>query len=204
MLLLPLSIGCADRIRYQDSIKVPIVVAGQQAWGPLYTALPDGLIELFGNELPDPWPADAPSYSADLQVETVVRVRHDQLGEVGADLSQVAAGEAEIRLRHIDLTFDKGDLNLPAVSGQLWVSPDEEFPIDEAASSRVGYLTGLESGTGEVVFIPGGRRALQDFLVASSGALVLRVLLAFDTRENRALPAGEGALELDIAIDVLK
>ncbi len=197
--------ACDQRLRYEDTIAVPIEVPGEAARADLEAQLSPALLEALGGSVPDPWPVWAPRVALDLALAREVPVVQSQLGKVGEDLARVGAGTVEARLRGGHYTYDPGTLTHPVVSGELFVLPDAETPLDDPEAHRVGTLDGLEEArVGTLVFQPGGRRALLDGLASPSSVLRLRLWMDFDTGRDRALPGGQGSLDLDLIVDVFR
>jgi hypothetical protein len=197
--------ACDQRLRYADTIAVPLEVPGEAARADLEAQLSPALLEALGGSAPDPWPDWAPRMVLDLALEREVPVVQAQLGKVGEDLARVGAGEVEARLRGARYTYDPGTLTHPVVTGELFVLPDAGTPLDDPEARRVGTLDGLEEAReGTLVFQPGGRRALLDGLASASSVLRLRLWMDFDTGRDRALPGGQGSLDLELVVDVFR
>ncbi|MDF1563460.1 MAG: hypothetical protein P1V51_10460 [Deltaproteobacteria bacterium] len=196
--------GCGQRIRYEDTIQIPLPIPGDRALEVLEATVSPALLREMGGTLPDPWPLDAPRLTEDLVFGVSVPLSQADLDRVGEDLAAVGAGDAEARLLRVDFTHDRGDLTHPVVSGEVWVVPEAGGPLDVPGAHRIGTLEGLENGTGSMVFQPGGRRALTDALAQAQTALDLQLLMTFDTGRQRSLPGGRGEIALTVHVDVLK
>ncbi len=194
--------GCDERIRYADSILVPVTVSGDQATAVLWRTLPPDLLERTGGEVPDPWPADLPPVAVDLPLETWVVLRHASLEEVGRDLEAAGRGEALLVPRWIAGRFEPGDLNHPLRRAELLAGPEVAMDGPDPERARpVARLAPLEAGTFE--FVPGGRARLEESLARPESTLGLRVWMDYDTGARAGRPAGEALIEVELHVDVL-
>lgn len=196
--------GCGERLRYADTIQVPLTVNGVKALPGLEAALPPDVLASLGGAVPETWPDDAPHVARDVPFEIAVRIDRADLGAVGEDLAAVGTGEAEIRVRAIDAAYDPGTLTHPLVAGTLWVAPDDAEGTADPRAERVGHLTGLDADGGALVFDPGGRAALAARFADPRLTLVVSLTLAFDTRHAAARPQGQGGLDLTVHADILR
>ncbi|RMG11931.1 MAG: hypothetical protein D6729_17305 [Deltaproteobacteria bacterium] len=196
------SVACDERVRYSDSILLPVAVRGADASAALRADVPEDLLAALGGEIPTRWPDTLPHWQADLDLEQWVVLRHEGLGEVGKDLAAAGRGEATVRVREVRASFDPGTLNLPVVQAEIFGAPEagEAGPSAEAAA-RLARLAPLDRPTFD--FVPGGRTQLEATLLAPASTLGVRTRLHFDTRTRPETPAGEGTLEIEIAVDVL-
>ncbi len=196
--------GCGQRLVLNDMITVPVPVSGTAAAQALTARLSPSLLAELGGSVPNPWPASAPRVAEDLPLVSSLQVKRADLGAVGSDLSAVASGQAVLRLRGGDVTFDPGTLTQTVVAGVVYVGPPGVTATTDDGVARVGHLTGLGAGQGTLVFDPGGRHALSQGILADEATLLVRLIMPFDTAENPARPAGDGTVRLDLHVDVLK
>ena len=201
--LLVLLAGCGP-IRFADVIKAPVDVSGGRALQVLTSRLSPALLDQLGGSVPDTWPPGAPRVTEDLPFEASLAIHRADLGAVGQDLAAVSSGQAVLRIRGGDVTYDAGDLTQTITAATLWVAPAGVTTTTGDGAKEVGYLTGLSSGSGSLVFQPGGRYALGQGITAADATLIVRFVMSFDSAQNGARPGGNGKLELDLNVDVLK
>lgn len=196
--------GCGGKLVLSDTITAPMPVSGAAAARALTERLSPALLAEVGGSLPDTWPASAPRVAVDLPLVSSLQVHRADLGAVGTDLAAVAKGQATLRIRTGDVTLDNGTLNHGVVAGVLYVGPPGVTSPTDDGVLRVGYLTGLASGAGAVVFDPGGRHDLAEGILADQATILVRLVMPFDSAENPAKPTGSGTLRIDLHVDVLE
>jgi len=196
--------GCGQRLVLNDLVTVPVPVSGDAAAQALTARLSPGLLAELGGAVPDTWPASAPRVAEDLPLVSSLQVSRADLGAVGSDLAAVSSGQAVLRLRGGDVTFDAGTLTQTVAAGVMYVGPPGATTLTDDGVKRVGHLTGLDSGQGTLVFDPGGRHALSQGILADQATVLVRLVMPFDSAENPARPAGDGTVRLDLHVDVLK
>lgn len=205
LLLTALVLGaCGDRLRLAHRLDLSVSLPALRAVQEIEARLEPDTLERLGGRLPDIWPLDVPPVAMVVPIDITVLVAQEDLGAIGSDLSRVTSDDSIVRLRRITWALEENELTHPIVDVELWVGPEGSSRPGEEGTTLVGYVDAMDTGQGDLVFSPGGRRAFEDHLEDSQFVTLVRARLSFDASDIPERPRHSAKLEVGFHIDVLR
>ncbi len=195
--------GCGDRIRFASEMKMVMSFFGLSAVNEIEARLDPAMLERLGGEVPAVWPDNLPAVSMLIPLDIAMLIDRSELQQLGSDLAAAPREGFEIRLRRIHWSLDS-DFRHPLIDLEVRVGTEGQGGLEFDEAHLVGHLEGLEIGHGELVFAPGGRRAMIDHLLDERYLVLVRATMLFDTNLETTRPTDSATLELNVYVDVLK